>query len=175
MLRRLKTDAGQLRGSRRQNLRGNLHARADAAAEEGSGLVDCHHGRRRAHVDDDHRRGIIAQRGNRRNDQVAADLTGVSARNIQTRFKPRSHDHGRASGELHNRRAQRIQNRRHDGRDDHALNFIRLQIVERQHTLEVHPVLIGRFDKVGGKPQLVANFFCLDAADDNVGIADINC
>ena len=119
--------------------------------------------------------GIIAQRGNRRNDQVTADLTGVSARNIQTRFKPRSHDHGRASGELHNRRAQRIQNRRHDGRDDHALNFIRLQIVERQYALEVHPVLIGRFDKVGGKPQLMADFLCLDAADDNVGIADINC
>ena len=75
---------------------------------------------------------------------------------------------------LHNCRPQRVQNRRHDGRDDHALNFLRPQIIEREHTLEIHPVLVGRFDKIGRQPQLMENLFSLDAADDNVRIADID-
>ena len=47
---------------------------------EGSGLVDYHHGRRRAHVDDDHRRGIIAQRGDRRLGPVLEEAVRRGAR-----------------------------------------------------------------------------------------------
>ena len=56
--------------------------------------------------------------------------------------------HRRLARQLAHGRPARVQNRRHDRRDDDALDGLQVDLVQVQQVFQLHAVLIGRFEQV---------------------------
>ena len=103
-LRLIEVDPRQERCTRRERIRRNTDAGADAAADVGAAGINDGDGGRGAHIDDHKRRGILPQRGDRRDDQVTADLRGIVDLDVGPVLMPGPTTMG-FPGQLHDRRA----------------------------------------------------------------------
>ena len=174
-LRLVQADAGELGRAAGQRLERDLQAGADAAAAIDAVLVDGRDGRRRAHIHDEQRRAIVMDGRDGGDDEVAADLRGIVHADVQARADAGADNEAVLPRQLADGGAERIEHRRHDGGDDRAVDHGRNDVEQRQNVLELRTVLIGRLDGVRCHARLKQDVVPLDAAEDDVGIADINC
>ena len=107
-------------------------------------------------------------------DQVAADLRRVLHLDVEAGPDAGADDHRRLARQLAHGRPARVQDRRHDRRDDDTLNGLQVDLVQVQQVFQLHAVLVGRFEQVRRHAGLHEDPVVLHTAEHDVGIADID-
>ena len=68
-----------------------------------------------------------------------------------------------------------IEHRGNHGRNDAVIDVLDLNTVGFQHVLDFHAVLVGSTESVGGDSCLKENLIVFNAANHQIGVANINC
>ena len=174
VLRHLERDLLQLRGAADERVAGDDDARQDHAAAVVALAVDDGDRRRRAHIDDDLRQGVVVYARHGVDDEVAAELGGVVDLDAQARLDAGADDERRDVQVFLNGGLHRAGHRRHDGRNDRAVDVGGVDAVHLERGAQDRCVLqngggVDRRDALAEEDLLAAA-----AAEHNIRISNIN-
>ena len=93
---------------------------------------------------------------------------------VQPGFQPGADHHGLLPDDLNDAGFDRIEHRRHDGGNDAVVDILHLHAEGFHHVFDLHAILVGGADGVGGNAGFEQNFIIFNTADDQIGITDVN-
>ena len=171
--RGIQRDGGQQRRVGRQRRQGQLHAGDDGPAAERTLAIQYGDGGGGAHVDEDQGRLIHVQRAHGGHQQVAGQRGGVVQTDRQVGADAGTYHHGLHTGQhFHGFRQGAGDLGDHRG-DNGAVKGVRRDMAELQQAADGDGVFRAGGEPVGGHAAQIADAPALHAAQDDMGVANI--
>ncbi|CDN41104.1 hypothetical protein BN871_AB_01020 [Paenibacillus sp. P22] len=169
-----KLDSRQLGRFLVKRFRRDADARHDGAAQISAARIDIIEGRRRTEIDDDERRAVFLDAGDRIHDAVRSDLARILVPDVEARLDAGTDDERGVPKVVDRQLLQRPHERRHDRRDDDSVDGIDGNAGELEEVVHHHAVLVARRRAVGAHAPVMEQLLSAVDAEHDIRIAYVD-